>query len=60
LALGAVADSFGKRTGFGLAVVLCAAGVWTLRTIVLPGDRARTMPTPAPIPAPVYVPVAGD
>lgn len=36
LGLGAVADVFGKRSGFGLAVTLCALGIWVLWTRVVP------------------------
>lgn len=41
LALGAVAEALGKRSGFAAAVVLCAAGMWLLRTVVIPATERR-------------------
>lgn len=58
LVLGALADSFGKRAGFALAVVVCALGVWWLRTFVVPRRPAAAPSTPAP--APVHCVVTGD
>ena len=54
LALGALADSFGKRAGFAVAAGLCVVGAWVLRTIVIPasdGDRRQPMPVVAPLAA---------
>ena len=56
LALGALADSFGKRTGFATAVALCPVGLWMLWTRVLPTEPADVRVTPQPS----FVPVAGD
>jgi MFS family permease len=50
LLLGAVAELAGKRASFAAAVVLCAAGMWLLRTRVAPATE------PAPAPSPVLVP----
>ena len=65
LGLGAIADAFGKRSGFGVAVTLCAFGVWVLRTRVLPTGvhttRVSARQPPAPVIAsPALVPVCGD
>jgi MFS family permease len=57
LALGALADTFGKRTGFASAVALCAVGLWVLWTRVLP---TRTGDVAVAPPQPTLVPVAGD
>jgi len=57
LALGAVADVFGKRSAFGAGVVVALAGMWLLRTRVAPAtplQPAIRRDTPS------YVPVAGD
>ena len=54
LALGALADVFGKRAGFAAAVGLCVVGVWLLRTVVIPAsgrERAEPMPAVAPLAA---------
>ena len=42
IVLGLVAQLFGKRASFGAAVLLCAFGLWLLRTPRRPGasDRA--------------------
>jgi len=59
LALGAIADSFGKRTGFAMAVASCGVGLWVLWTRVLPrGARTATLRTAPPQPG--LVPVGGD
>jgi MFS family permease len=50
LALGALANVFGKRAGFTAAVVLCIVGVWVLRTIVIPEKAERDEPMPAVAP----------
>lgn len=55
LVLGVVAELFGKRAAFGGAVLVCAFGLWLLRTRVAPATDRITPPVP-----PVYVPVAGD
>jgi MFS family permease len=48
LALGALAEWYGKRAAFGIAVGLCAVGAWLLRTVVLPASSpARGEPVPA-------------
>jgi MFS family permease len=48
LALGALAESFGKRSAFAAAVGLCAIGAWLLRNVVIPAwPRARSEPLPA-------------
>jgi MFS family permease len=65
LALGALADVAGKRSGFALAVGLCALGVWTLRAIALPranvtAGRAVVGPTTGVRPARSLVAAAGD
>jgi MFS family permease len=58
LALGALADSFGKRTGFAVAVALCAIGLWVLRTIVVPDRRGQGATVPG---LPAFAgPVVGD
>jgi MFS family permease len=44
LALGALADVFGKRSGFAAAVVLCAIGLWLLRNVVIPAERRDHAP----------------
>jgi len=56
LVLGSVAQLFGKRVSFGAAVLLCAFGLWLLRSRVAPADsaaRERARRT-------AYVPVAAD
>ena len=50
LLLGVVAELAGKRASFAAAVVVCAAGLWLLRTRVAPA------PAPVPAPSPVLVP----
>jgi MFS family permease len=48
LALGALAESFGKRSAFAAAVGLCVIGAWLLRTVVIPAwPRERSEPMPA-------------
>jgi len=57
LALGSVADVFGKRSAFAGGVLVALAGLWLLRTRVAPAtspQRAITRETP------IFVPVAGD
>ncbi|MET0145339.1 MAG: MFS transporter [Ilumatobacteraceae bacterium] len=53
VALGLVAQMFGKRAAFGGAVVICLAGLWLLRSRVVPADDrlAITRPAPAFVPA---------
>nr|MBA3606209.1 MFS transporter [Acidimicrobiia bacterium] len=58
LALGAVADVFGKRAAFGGGVFLAMAGLWLLWTRVAPVVTETRRPAIAA--SPVYVPVAGD
>jgi MFS family permease len=41
LALGALADVFGKRSGFAAAVGLCLVGLWLLRVVVIPASTRR-------------------
>jgi MFS family permease len=68
LVLGALADSFGKRTGFAAAVVVCAAGAWIVRNIVVPAPApapapftdAGPPPTPVTAVRPMFAPAAGD
>lgn len=76
LGLGAVADVFGKRSGFGLAGTLCALGIWVLWTRVVPAvattsaaadagvDVASSRPGragPVPVaPGATLVPSCGD
>jgi MFS family permease len=64
LLLGVFADVAGKRSGFAVAVVLCVAGVWLLRTVVLPRRAVTTIAAPAPAavtaPAVTWSPVCGD
>jgi MFS family permease len=50
LALGALANVFGKRAGFAGGVVLCVVGVWVLRTIVIPATTEADEPMPAVAP----------
>ena len=50
LALGALANVFGKRAGFAAAVGLCVVGVWVLRTIVIPATDEGDEPMPAVAP----------
>jgi MFS family permease len=50
LALGALANVFGKRAGFAAAVGLCVVGVWVLRTIVIPATAEGDEPMPAVAP----------
>ena len=56
LLLGALADAFGKRPGFGMAVLLCVAGAWALRTVVLPERRRE----PLVVATPAFSPACGD
>ena len=54
LALGALADEFGKRAGFAAAACLCVVGAWVLRAVVIPAssrDRREPMPAVAPLAA---------
>jgi MFS family permease len=54
LALGALAEWYGKRAAFMAAVGLCVLGVWLLRTVVIPApsrDRAEPVPAIAPLAA---------
>lgn len=68
LVLGALADSFGKRFGFAAAVVLCVAGAWFARNVVVPPapttGKLAGGPEPdrfaPPRPVPVFAPAAGD
>jgi len=62
LALGAVAELASKRAAFAGAVLLCAAGLWLMRTHVVPAsdDEDGRQPQRVPSLRPVYVPVAGD
>jgi MFS family permease len=50
LALGALANVFGKRASFAAAVGLCVVGVWVLRTIVIPAPTEHDEPMPAVAP----------
>jgi MFS family permease len=50
LALGALANVYGKRAGFAAGVGLCVVGVWVLRTIVIPPSAERDEPMPAVAP----------
>jgi MFS family permease len=52
LALGALANSLGKRSGFAAAVVLCVVGAWLLRTVVIPAS-SRDLRQPVPAVAPL-------
>ena len=56
IVLGTVAQLFGKRVSFGAAVLLCAFGLWLLRSRVAPADSAAIERARGP----VYVPVAAD
>jgi hypothetical protein len=48
LALGALAEWYGKRAAFAITVGLCAVGAWLLRTVVVPASSpARGEPVPA-------------
>ena len=48
LALGALAEWYGKRAAFAAAVGLCVFGAWLLRTVVIPASsRGRGEPLPA-------------
>ncbi len=48
LALGALAEWYGKRAAFTAAVGLCVLGAWLLRTVVIPASsRGRGEPLPA-------------
>jgi MFS family permease len=54
LALGALADWYGKRAAFAAAVGLCVLGAWLLRTVVIPTssrDRGEPMGAIAPLAA---------
>jgi MFS family permease len=59
LALGALADSFGKRSAFATAVALCGVGLWVLWTRVLPREAHATAVRPAS-PQSRLVAVGGD
>jgi MFS family permease len=52
LAIGAIADSFGKRSGFGVAALVCTFGIWVLRARVLPGRASNERPAVAPASTP--------
>lgn len=61
LLLGALADAFGKRSGFAVAVVLCVVGVVLLRAVVLPRERRAPAVKVAPAGAGVpFAPICGD
>jgi len=63
LALGGVAELAGKRVGFLGGVVMCAAGLYLMRTYVVPRASATapgSRPEPTMRPDAVFVPVAGD
>jgi MFS family permease len=48
LALGALAEWYGKRAAFTAAVGLCVLGAWLLRTVVIPASsRGHGEPLPA-------------
>jgi MFS family permease len=51
LLLGAVAELAGKRASFGVAVVICAAGLWLLRARVAPAVERSPAPSPVLVPA---------
>jgi MFS family permease len=54
IALGALADWYGKRAAFAVAVGLCVFGAWLLRTVVIPAsgkDRGEPVPAIAPLAA---------
>jgi MFS family permease len=59
LALGAIADSFGKRTGFAMAVAMCGVGLWMLWTRVLP-SAATQGDVRSPSTQSRFIAVAGD
>ena len=59
LALGALADSFGKRSAFAMAVALCGVGLWVLWARVLP-NGAQTTNVRSASPQSRLVAVAGD
>jgi MFS family permease len=51
LALGAIADAFGKRSGFAVAVSMCVVGAWALLArVVPPAAPGRSFFEP-PVPA---------
>lgn len=58
LALGTVADVFGKRSAFAGGVVLAGLGLWMMLARVAPA--ARRDDAPVPVGPSVLVPVAGD
>jgi MFS family permease len=58
--LGVVAEVAGKQAAFAGAVLICAAGLYVLRTYVTPRADAVSDPAPAGAIDPVFVPVAGD
>ncbi|MGI9054074.1 MAG: MFS transporter [Ilumatobacteraceae bacterium] len=62
LVLGAVAELASKRAAFAGAVLLCGAGLWLMRTHVVPASEGKDdrRPRRAPTPLPAYIPVAGD
>jgi MFS family permease len=54
LALGALAEWYGKRAAFTAAVGLCVLGAWLLRTVVIPASssgRGEPLPAIAPLAA---------
>lgn len=57
LALGAVAEALGKRSGFAAAAVLCVAGIWLLRTVVIPATDSRAS---GPVPSVTRLVAARD
>lgn len=59
LALGAVAELFGKRSAFAGGIVLAAIGMWLLLTRVTT-SRTTSPSVVASSPAATYIPVAGD
>lgn len=59
LALGTVADVFGKRSAFGGGVVLAAVGLWFALTRVVTATSDDDEPVAETCPS-TFVPVAGD
>jgi MFS family permease len=53
LALGGLAESFGKRSAFAAAVGLCVIGAWLLRTVVIPAASPRARDEPVASIAPL-------
>jgi len=60
LALGAVAEQFGKRAAFAGGVALAACGIWLLWTRVTAAGPARSVDVEARPANVSYTPVAGD